>query len=153
MYQLVLISEETYEPVLELMRTYAEERGQTHLVHGPTCEWLIDSSMDQGTGYVLLRDSTPIGTLIMLKHPYTLNHTLTALSPLLLYVHKDHRGSGRGFKMMLDKFEEHSAEVDFSSIALGSFTEVNDASLAKRGYRVLEKMYYKEGSWPQAPSH
>lgn len=143
MYQLVPVSQETYTDVLELCHRYAKERDAEWLVHVDTWEGLLVQMIAQGTAYVLLRDSVPIGVFLMVKHLHAMNNTLVCLTPMVMYIVPEYR-NGRGLSMMFDVFETKSKEVGFSAISFGPGANISENTMKKYGYKVLETVYVKE---------
>ena len=143
MYELVPVSQETFDEVLDLCIQYAHERDMEWLIDFRTWDGLLTHMCEASTAYVLLRDSVPIGMLLMLEHPHVMNTTKTVLTPLVVYIQKEYR-NGWGMHLMLQQIERHAKTVDFSSISLGPEAKVKPETMLKRGYKVLETVYIKE---------
>lgn len=143
MYQIVPVSEETFDSVLCLCKEYATERNLEWLVHADTWNSLLTQMVLGQTAYVLLRDSVPIGMLLMAKHHHVLNNTLLALTPLVVYIKPEFR-EGRGMALMLQQIEQSGEECRIVSLSLGADANVKESTLLKHGYKKLETVYIKE---------
>lgn len=143
MYQLVPVSEETFDSVLCLCKEYATERNLEWLVHADTWESLLTQMCLGETAYVLLRDSVPIGMLLMVKHPHVMNVEVMMLNPLVVYIKPEYR-RGRGMSMMLNQISESGKGCPLVSLSLGADANIKETTLLSHGYKKLETVYIKE---------
>ena len=148
MYQLVPVSEETFDSVLCLCKEYASERNLKWLVHADTWEGLLTKMVTDNTAYVLLRDSVPIGMFLMIKGPHPINQTRTIMSPLVIYIKPEYRNVS-GVLLMLSQFEQTGKDIDYSYISLPETANLKPSTMKKLGYRVSEIVYVKDDTCKQ----
>lgn len=143
MYQLLPVSEETFDSVLCLCKEYASERNLEWLVHADTWQNLLTQMVSDETAYVLLRDSVAIGMLLMVKGAHPMNHTKVIMSPLVIYIKSEYRNS-RGWLLMLSQIEITGMRADYSYISLPDTANIKPETMAKLGYKVSEIVYVKD---------
>ena len=143
MYQLLPVSEETFDSVLCLCKEYATERNLEWLVHADTWLNLLNKMCSDDTAYVLLRDSVAIGMLLMVKGPHPINHTRTIMSPLVIYIKPEYRNVS-GLLLMLSQFNLTGETVDYSYISLPETANLKPSTMKKLGYKISEIVYVKE---------
>ena len=143
MYQLTPVSEETFDSVLRLCEEYASERNLEWLVHADTWIGLLHRMCGDSTAYVLLRDSVPIGMLLMIRHSHIMNPTTETVNPLVIYIKKRYR-NGWGMALMLQQLENELQTAHHITVSLGEGSNVKEETMIRHGYKKLETVFIKE---------
>lgn len=96
------------------------------------------------TAWVAFKEDIPVGALGSLLLPNVFNPELASLAEVFWYVLPEYR-RGRAGLLLLDVFDECGKQRAYdSTLSLLDSSEVNDKTLARRGFYLAEKGYRKE---------
>lgn len=107
----------------------------------------ITSVISAGMSFVAVADAQIIGAILGVACPFWFARHITAAIELAWWVAPSHRGSSAGLKL-LNAFERNAASlgiqhIGISDLVVGGETPVAKL-LARRGYRLTERMHTKE---------
>jgi L-amino acid N-acyltransferase YncA len=91
-------------------------------------------------------DGTLVGFIMGMFAPHYFNQQILTLTELAWWVQPEHRGS-RAALLLLQAFSDCGAlHAEWTMLSLEESSQLNDRTLAKRGFRRVERSYLKEAS-------
>lgn len=117
-----------------------EELKRPELMDSETHYNLCSAMMNQGSGWVCVKDGELVGGLGSLLIPHLYNPRYKTLVELFWYVVPEHRSSKAG-SLLLQAFEEKGREADDCILSL--LPSSNVTGLERRGFIKSEESYRK----------
>lgn len=121
----------------------SEELMRPELVNLKSIRDLAKMGMDNETAWVIKKDNQYIGALASLLVPNMFNPEITTLQEVMWYILPEHRKSRAGYlllKQLEITGEKFADEILLSTL---STSEINNATLEKRGFIHVESSFRK----------
>lgn len=128
-----------------------DELKRPELINKDNLYRLADLGVQMGTAFVVKKNGFNVGALGALKVPNVYNPEITTLAEFFWYVLPEYRNTRAGL-LLLKAFDKKAKEVaDEATLSTLPSSQLNVASLEKKGFSLQEfgfRKEYGEIEWP-----